>query len=221
MTVSHMLFQLLIKPLEVLFEVIYGYAMIRLNNPGLAIIVMSLVMNILLLPLYRRADLIQEEERRLEKAMEPGLAHIRHVFHGDERFMMQQTYYRQNHYMPWYTLKGLVPLLLEIPFFLAAYHFLSHLEDLAGASFGPLPDLGAPDHLLSVFGVSVSVMPILMTVINIISSVIYTRGLSRRDKLQLYAMALVFLVLLYDSPSGLVLYWTMNNLFSLVKNIIS
>ena len=67
MTVSHMLFQLLIKPLEVLFEVIYGYAMIRLNNPGLAIIVMSLVMNILLLPLYRRADLIQEEERRLEK----------------------------------------------------------------------------------------------------------------------------------------------------------
>ena len=220
MTVSHMLFQLLIKPLEVLFEVIYGYAMIRLNNPGLAIIVMSLVMNILLLPLYRRADLIQEEERRLEKAMEPGLAHIRQVFHGDERFMMQQTYYRQNHYMPWYTLKGLVPLLLEIPFFLAAYHFLSHLEDLAGASFGPLPDLGAPDHLLSVFGVSVSVMPILMTVINIISSVIYTRGLSRRDKLQLYAMALVFLVLLYDSPSGLVLYWTMNNLFSLVKNII-
>ena len=220
MTVSHMLFQLLIKPLEVLFEVIYGYTMVRLNNPGLAIIVMSLVMNILLLPLYRRADLIQEEERRLEKAMEPGLAHIRQVFHGDERFMMQQTYYRQNHYKPWYTLKGLVPLLLEIPFFLAAYHFLSHLEDLSGAPFGPLPDLGAPDRLLTVFGVSVSVMPILMTVINIISSMIYTQGLSRRDKLQLYAMAVVFLALLYDSPSGLVLYWTMNNQFSLVKNIV-
>lgn len=221
MTVSHMMFQLLIKPLEVLFEIIYGYTMICLNNPGLAIIVMSLVMNILLLPLYRRADLIQEEERRLEKAMEPGLAHIRQVFHGDERFMMQQTYYRQNHYQPWYTMKGLVPLLLEIPFFIGAYHFLSHLEDLPGASFGPLSDLSLPDHLITVYGVPVSVMPILMTVINIISSMIYTRGLSRRDKLQLYAMAVVFLVLLYDSPSGLVLYWTMNNLFSLIKNIIS
>ena len=220
MTGSHFFYQLLIKPLEILFEVVYRYAMIYVDNSGIAIIVMSLVMNFLLLPLYRRADHIQEDERRLEKAMEAGVAHIKQAYHGDERFMMLQTYYRQHRYKPWFILKGLVPLMLEVPFFIAAYHFLSNLKDLNGASFGPLSDLGAPDRLLTVFGTPISVMPILMTVINIISSMIYTKGLSRRDKLQLYGMALVFLVLLYNSPSGLVLYWTLNNLFSLVKNII-
>lgn len=220
MTGSHFFYQLLIKPLEILFEVVYRYAMIYVDNSGIAIIVMSLVMNFLLLPLYRRADHIQEDERRLEKAMEAGVAHIKQAYHGDERFMMLQTYYRQHRYKPWFILKGLVPLMLEVPFFIAAYHFLSNLKDLNGASFGPLSDLGAPDRLLTVFGTPISVMPILMTVINIISSMIYTKGLSRRDKLQLYGMALVFLVVLYNSPSGLVLYWTLNNLFSLVKNII-
>ena len=59
-----------------------------------------------------------------------------------------------------------------------------------------------------------------MTLINIVSIVIYTRGAPLKEKLQLGAMALIFLVLLYDSPSGLVIYWTMNNVFSLVKNIL-
>ncbi|MBR4426786.1 MAG: sulfatase-like hydrolase/transferase, partial [Spirochaetales bacterium] len=44
-------------------------------------------------------------------------------------------------------------------------------------------------------------------------------GFSVKEKVQLYGMAAIFLVLLYNSPSGLVLYWTMNNLFSLLKNI--
>ncbi|MBO4242299.1 MAG: hypothetical protein J5883_03370, partial [Clostridiales bacterium] len=55
--------------------------------------------------------------------------------------------------------------------------------------------------------------------INIISSAIYTKGLPTKAKVQLYGMALIFLVFLYNSPAGLVFYWTLNNLFSLVKNI--
>ena len=107
MTGSHIFYQLLIKPLEILFEVVYRYAMIYVDNSGIAIIVMSLVMNFLLLPLYRRADHIQEDERRLEKAMEAGIAHIKQTYHGDERFMMLQTYYRQHQYKPFQHLFGL------------------------------------------------------------------------------------------------------------------
>jgi len=58
-----------------------------------------------------------------------------------------------------------------------------------------------------------------MTVINLVSGTIYTKGLSIKEKVQLFGMALIFLVLLYNSPSGLVFYWTINNLFSLIKNI--
>ena len=149
----------------------------------------------------------------------PFADHIRKVFKGDERFMMLQTYYRQNHYKPYYALSGSVSLLLEIPFFIAAFRFLSELDLFIGASFGPIADLSQPDRLLPVAGHHINLLPILMTLINIVSGVIYTRGMPLKSKIQLYGMALIFLVLLYSSPSGLVFYWTLNNLFSLVKNI--
>lgn len=58
-----------------------------------------------------------------------------------------------------------------------------------------------------------------MTLINCVAGEIYSKGHDKKEKVQIYLCALVFLVLLYNSPSGLVVYWTMNNVFSLVKNI--
>ena len=60
-----------------------------------------------------------------------------------------------------------------------------------------------------------------MTLINIVSGIIYTKGHPLKSKIQVYGLAVVFLVLLYHSPSGLVFYWLLNNVFSLIKNIIS
>ena len=220
MTFGHVLYQLLIGPIELLFETIFSIADNLTGHSGLAIIGLSLAMNLLLLPLYRRADMIQAEERAAEQRLSYWTAHIKKTFTGDERFMMLQTYNRQNNYRPFYALKGSLPLVLEIPFFIAAYHFLSNLAKLKGTPFGPVADLGAPDGLLSIAGLTIHALPVLMTLINCVSSAVYTKGLPAKDKIQLYAMALVFLVLLYRSPSGLVIYWTMNNLFSLVKNLV-
>lgn len=210
---------LLIKPLQLLFEVVFVMANRVVGDPGLAIIALSLAMNFLVLPLYRRADAMQEEERETELRLHKGVAHIKKTFRGDERMMMLQTYYRQNNYKPTYVLKGATSLFLEIPFFIAAYAFLSNLELLHGVSFGPIRDLGAPDGLLTVAGVTVNVLPFLMTAINFVSCVIFTKGSLPKTKVQLYTMALFFLVFLYTSPAGLVFYWTLNNLFSLIKTI--
>ena len=54
---------ILFKPLQLLFEVIYTLANRVITNPGAAIIVLSLLMNLLVLPLYKRADALQEEEK--------------------------------------------------------------------------------------------------------------------------------------------------------------
>ncbi|MBQ9388177.1 MAG: YidC/Oxa1 family membrane protein insertase, partial [Lachnospiraceae bacterium] len=141
-------------------------------------------------------------------------------FKGDERYMMTQTYYRQQGYKPIYALKGMMSLLLQIPFFIAAYHYLSNLDALKGTGFLFLNNLGDPDGLIRIGSLSINLLPILMTVINLISGAIYTRGFAFKEKLTLYGTALIFLVLLYNSPSGLVFYWTLNNLFSLGKNIV-
>lgn len=210
---------LLIGPLKLVFEIIFEYANIFTGHPGLAIIFLSLVMNILVLPLYRRADAMQEKARDTEMKLHDGVSHIKKTFSGDEKMMILQTYYRQNNYKPTDALHGSVSLLLEIPFFMAAYQFLSHLDILKGVSFGPIKDLGAPDGLIVIGGIAINLLPILMTLINVISSALYLKGFPLKTKIQLYAMALFFLVFLYTSPSCLVFYWTLNNVFSLVKTI--
>lgn len=210
---------LLLKPLQLVFEVVYMLAFRMIENPGLSIIVLSLFMNFLVLPLYMRADAIQEEERAIEKKIQRGADHIKKTFTGDERMMMLQTYYRQNHYKPVYALRSAISLFLQIPFFIAAYRFLSGLQLLNGVSFGPIADLGMPDGILLIGGFSVNIMPIIMTAVNVVSCVIFTKDSSLKEKIQLYAMALFFLIFLYQSPAGLVFYWTLNNVFSLVKTI--
>ena len=219
MSVFTILETLLIGPLKLIFEVIFTLAQKVVIHPGLAIIFLSLVMNILVLPLYRRADAMQEESRLVDLKLSKGVAHIKKTFSGDERMMILQTYYRQNHYKPTDALNGSVSLLLEIPFFMAAYQFMSGLDILQGVPLGPIRDLGAPDGLLVLGGMAINVLPFLMTFINLISSALYLKGFPLKTKIQLYAMALFFLVFLYSSPSCLVFYWTLNNLFSLIKTI--
>lgn len=219
MTFGEILTALFISPLQLLFETIFTIVDRVVQNPGLSIIALSLAMNVLVLPLYKRADAMQEEERQTELKLRRGVAHIKKVFHGDERMMMLQTYYRQNHYKPTYVLRGATSLLLEIPFFIAAYRFLSGLQLLNGVSFGPIGDLGAPDGMLAIGSISINLLPILMTAINLVSCVIFTKGSLPKTKIQLYAMAIFFLFFLYGSPSGLVFYWTLNNLFSLGKTL--
>lgn len=219
MTFLSILETLLIGPLKLAFEIIYESAYRIVGHPGLAIIFLSLAMNILVLPLYRRADAMQEQARDREAKLHDGVAHIKKVFSGDERMMILRTYYRQNDYKYTDTLKGSVSLLLEIPFFLAAYQFLSKLEIIKGVSLGPITDLGAPDGLLVIGGVTLNLLPILMTLINVVSSALYLKGFPLKTKVQLYGIALFFLIFLYASPACLVFYWTLNNVFSLGKNI--
>ncbi len=215
------LYTLVIYPIELFLEVVFSVFYDLRHSAAFAIVGVSLVVNFLLLPLYNRADRLSKEERDRQAEMACWTGHIRRVFQGDERFMILQAYYRKKGYHPVYALRSSISLLLQIPFFIAAYHFLSGLSLLNGYPFHWIRDLGQPDGMLVLGGITINVLPVLMTLINIISTVIYTKESSLREKLQLYIMALLFLVLLYNSPSGLVLYWTMNNLFSLAKNIVA
>ena len=219
MNILDIFFTILIKPLELIFEAIFALSHNIMPSPAVNLVIMSLAINFLVLPLYRRADIIQMETRDKEAKLRPMVDHIRKSFKGDEKVMMLQTYYDQQHYHPLSSLKSIISLLLQIPFFIAAYQFLSHLPALQGQSMGPIADLATPDGLLVIGGITINVLPIIMTVVNIVSSEIYMKGQPFKSKIVLYLSALVFLVLLYDSPSGLVFYWTFNNVFSLVKNI--
>ena len=220
MQILDYIFFLFVEPLKLLFEVIFFYAYKLTENAGLSIVMISLAINFLLLPLYLRADRLEKEQKNKKEALQHGIDHIKSTFRGDEKVMMLQTYYHQNDYKTTDVFKESVSLFLQILFFMAAYNFLAGLSILQGVSLGPIPDLGAPDRLITIGAISINLLPVLMTLINIVSSFIYSGKGNIKDNLKLIIIALVFLVLLYNSPSGLVFYWTLNNIFSLCKNVV-
>lgn len=213
------LYNLFIMPIELFIELVFSVMNSVFNNPGFAIIFVSVAVQLLCFPLYKRADTIQEQDRQKQKDMEHWLTHIKKTFKGDERFMMQQAYYRIENYKPIYAVKSSISLLLQIPFFIAAYNFLSNLDILENTPFLGIADLSQPDQLVHIGSITINLLPVLMTVFNIISGIIYTKGFPIKDKIQTYGLACLFLVVLYKSPSGLVFYWMLNNLFSLLKNV--
>ncbi|GHU39672.1 membrane protein [Spirochaetia bacterium] len=214
------LYTLIIFPLVQFIELVYLLAFRLFNNECIAIVGVSLIVSVCTLPLYFMAEKQQQAERETQRKLKPVIDNIRAVFTGDKRFMILQTYYRQNHYHPVFALRSTLSLLIQIPFFIAAYTFLSNLEVLQGVSFFLIKDLGKPDELFVLGGHTINLLPILMTSINVISGAIYTRDLLLKDKIQVYGMAVLFLLLLYNSPSGMVIYWTGNNIFALIKNIL-
>ncbi|MFA6775361.1 MAG: membrane protein insertase YidC [Sphaerochaetaceae bacterium] len=189
------------------------------DNYGIAIIGLSFVVTLCTLPIYMVAEHWQEVERKKVASMAPEVKKIKQVFRGDERFMLLSAYYRECGYKPIYALRSSFSILIQIPFFLAAYMFLSNHPALKGLSFWFIRDLGSPDKLISITGRTFNLLPIVMTVANCISGAIYSKGHPVREKIQIYVLAAIFLVILYGSPAGLVLYWAMNNILSLVKNI--
>ena len=214
------LYMIFIYPVYMFVEFVFFLANnITDDYTGFSIILLSITVNGICLPIYNVAEGWQEKERDIQKKLKSKINDIKTVFSGDERYMILSTYYRQNHYHPLYAMRGMFALLIQIPFFIAAYKLLSGLPMMNNAAFWFLKDLGKPDALLYIGDVHINILPILMTLINIIASAIYSKGFGIKEKLQLYITAAVFLVLLYNSPSGLVFYWTLNNIFSLFKNI--
>lgn len=216
---GHFLYTLIIYPLVQIIEFAFLLFDDVFKIEGISVIGVSFAVSLLCLPLYIVAERWQQIQRDTEKRLEPGVKRIKETFKGDEQYMILSTFYRENHYHPMMALRSSFGLLIQIPFFIAAYNFLSSLPILQGESFLFIRDLGKPDAIFTAGGFPINILPILMTLINIIAGAIYTKGFKAKDKIQIYGMALVFLVVLYNSPAGLVLYWTMNNVFSLVKNI--
>lgn len=221
MGIPDILNAIVIQPLIFVFDVLYNVLYGLFEEPVLSVIALSIVINMIVLPLYKRADSIQSEEQKKQRKMKRGVEHIRKCFSGDERFMILAEYYKIEHYNPLYSLREALPLLLQIPFFIAAYQYISNMAVLETASFGPITNLKAPDGLLKLGTYSINVLPLLMTAINCASGYIYTKGGTLRQKLQIYSIAAVFLALLYNSPSGLVIYWIANQVFSLGKNYLN
>ncbi len=210
------LYFILIEPIRSVLLFVLEQAYASTGSYGLSIIALSLAFNLALLPAYHLAEKVQNREREIQRRMAPKIKEFKFAFKGEERYWMMRALYRQHGYHPVYALRGLLPMAIQIPFFIATFGLLSHYRPIQGEGFLMIEDLGRPDHLL--FGLNV--LPIVMTALNVLAVHLYSWQLPLREKVQSYVIALIFLVLLFKSPAGLVLYWAVNNLISVFKSFI-
>ena len=211
------IFEIILSPFLYFIEQVFLFVHGITNDFGSSIVLLSFVVSLLLLPIF---VLIEKAKRRDDAAkakMKPLIDEIKRCYKGQERFYYIKTINRQHNYSPVRSLIPVLSLLLQIPFFIAAYQFIDNYEPLVGVSFLFIKNLGAPDGILGV----INVLPIIMTVVNLITAYFYTRNGNPSERKQMVLVAAVFLVLLFNLPSGLVLYWTLNNVFAFLRLFVT
>ena len=126
-------------------------------------------------------------------------------------------------------LGGCLPLLLQMPIFFALYNALMRSIVLKGAKFLWIKDLSEPDRLwifpaswpnLPILGNELNILPIIMAigmfVQQKISSISSGGAAAEQQKIMLILMPIIFGLIFYRMPSGLVLYWFVNSLLMLI-----
>jgi YidC/Oxa1 family membrane protein insertase len=181
------------------------------GNWGLAIILLSTLAKAVTHPLQAKG---MRSMRAMQK-IQPELERIKKKYEKDQAKLNEamMNLYKENKINP---VSGCLPMLIQMPFFLALYHVLGYAIGLRQAGFvGWITDLSSPDLLAQIGPLPVRLLPLLMY-----GSMVLQMRLSPSDpqqKTTMTLMNLVFLFLFYNLPSGLVLYWTVINLLTALQ----
>lgn len=211
-----MLYQYTLYPLECVYKFLYLLFSNFLGSYGHALFILSLAIYLTKKPLTHWAEGLQNDEKELQDILKPQIERIKNESKGAEQYNRIKSLYTRYGYHPIMAIRSLVGLLLQLPFIIAAFYMLETLEEIRGVQYAIFADLGKPDGLL--FGINI--MPFLMTSFNFIS-VFTTPSFTRKDKIQGIVVAILFLVMLYDSPSALLIYWTCNNFLTMLDTLVS
>jgi len=204
--------------LEKLLEQIFLFFFHVTNSYGISLVLLSLSVTVIMFPLYLFAELLQRKEHDRKSSMQYDLDEIKDLKSKQEKYYYTKEIYRKYNYKSYFALTGLIGLAIQVPFFIAAYWMLLEYTPLEGVSFGPINNLFQPDQIISIGGLTLNVLPILMTLVNLLGIGFQYKYMNKNEAKQLIFIAFVFLVLLYNLPAALVLYWTMNNVFAIGKN---
>lgn len=207
-------------PIELLMGFLLGHFHSFTGSYGISLVLTSLSINVVMIPVFWYAENLQQRERDIQAAMRPKIDEYKSVFKGYELHLYIQNLHKQHHYHPVYALRSLLGLFIQLPFFVATYNFLSHYGAVQGVPFLFINDLGKADMLIPLMNYHVNLLPFVMTGFNLAASFVYGKMITRAEQINIYLIAVFFLVLLYNSPSGLLLYWTCNNIFSLFKSAV-
>lgn len=194
-------FSFLARPLQTALKTIY----IKVGNYGLAIILLTLGVRILLLPL----TFVQLRSMKGMQAIQPKVAALKAQFKNNPKKLNEETMalYRQEGVNPF---AGCLPMLVQLPVFLALYTVLLNTIGLRLAPFLWIPDLSQPSPVLV----------ILMGISQFASQKLTPTGGDPKQAQIMMLMPIFFVVMFWRWPSGLVLYWFTSNMIQIVQQLV-
>ncbi len=213
-------FYFITKPMFWLLHYLYQW----LGNYGLAILAATVVIKLVMFPLSNKAYASMAEMKKLH----PEMMRIRELYKDDpmqqQKAMMEL--YRKHKVSP---MAGCLPMLVQIPIFFALYKVLFVTIDMRHQPFlGWIKDLSAPDptSIFNLFGLipwdpplflQIGVLPILMGLTMWVQMKLNPPPPDPIQKRLFDFMPILFVFILAPFPAGLVLYWTWNNILSIMQ----
>jgi len=159
------------------------------------------------------------------KEIQPKIKELKEKYKDDKQRQNQELMklYSNQGVNPLSSLGGCLPLIIQIPVFIALYEVLLYSIELRHSSFLWINDLSSPEHLFDIPGVGVPfrILPLVMGGSWYLSQKL-TPTAPTADPMQakiMEFMPIIFTVLFWGLPSGLILYWTVSNILSIFQQL--
>ena len=183
-----------------------------LGNYATAIIVLTILIKTILWPVQNKAT----NEMRKMALLAPKMTEMRDKYKDSPQKLNEETMklYKEYGVNPF---SGCLPMVIQIPIFFGFYSMLGTAIELRNSSFFWVADLSQPDTIAHVLGFPINVLPIVMAGTMVWQMVITPKTGDAMQQRIFYFMPIIFLVFCYNYASGLALYWTTQNIFSIMQ----
>jgi len=187
------------------------------HNYGIDIILLTIFIKIIFYPLSVKSYKSMKEMQKLQ----PQILKLKEKYKNDRQKLNQEMMelYKRKKINP---MGGCLPILIQIPVFFALYKALSGAIEMRHAPFFLwIDDLSAPEDLYTIFvagfGLPIRILPLFMGVTQFIQQKMTPTGADPLQEKMMLFMPIFFTFLFWGFPSGLVLYWLINNVISIAQ----
>lgn len=209
--------KILISTMRFFYNIVHSW--------GIAIILLSVFLNIILFPLTLKSFKSMQKMQEIHPQMEKLKKQLKDNPQKLNKEILDL--YKKYNINPF---SGCLPMLLQMPVFIALYQALMKSVELRSASFLWIKDLSLPDAVpipvsLPLIGSSINILPIIMIIAMFVQQKISTKSMGaavtdeqkQQQKIMLIMMPVMFGFIFYNMPSGLVLYWVVSTLLTLTE----
>lgn len=189
-------------------------------NYGWAIVIFAILFKLAFYPLNKK----QAESMKKMQELSPQIKLINEKYADDPKLKQEKTIelYKKNGTNP---MAGCLPMLIQIPIFIALYTAFSDTVDLWNSPFLWIKDLSEPDTVFTtpklafIGALAINILPLIMVATQVVQSKMTTVSTDPNQKMMMYMMPVIMLYFFWSMPAGVTMYWTMQNILSIAQQV--